>query len=223
MSEQPDSYQIADPLPLNSLPAGTNVLVMGPADAGARALSLAMLKGPADPEEGVILISADLTPAQLRDEMETLEVPMGHGVTTLVDCATDGVSSAFPARVLVSTPRDLAGIGRNHTTSQDMFGRDGIERVRSAVISVSTLLDHASFKSVSRFIHILADRITAEAGMGVFLVDTRTHDELIVTAFERFCDGRIEIAQGNSGSKLRCSGLPNQPSGWTSVDGLIDR
>ncbi|MCG1002462.1 hypothetical protein LQ368_03270 [Halobacterium noricense] len=57
------------------------------------------------------------------------------------------------------------------------FREAGIERVRTGLFSVSTLLSFGDLKTVSRFVHTLVGRIDAVDGIGVFCIDPGMHDE----------------------------------------------
>ena len=103
----------------------------------------------------------------------------------------------------------------------DFRGND-VERVRTGLFSLSTLLSFDDLRTVSRFVHTLVGRINSVDGLGVFLLDPASHDERAVRTLTQFCAGRIEVRESDSVTELRAQGMPEQPDGWLSLYALAD-
>jgi hypothetical protein len=99
------------------------------------------------------------------------------------------------------------------------FRRSDVDRVRTAICSVSTLLTFSDLKTVSRFVHTLVGRVGQVDGLGVLLVDPSNHDDRAASTLSQFCDGRIDVrADENDTPELRARGLSDQPRGWQSFE-----
>lgn len=206
-----------DALPLSPIRRGTNVLVAGPAHDGARELALAMLSSGAD--EGTIVVATNESAPRLVEDFEALGARFDPDHAAIVDCVGNDVQESFPARVLtVSSPRDLTGIGMRYAALHSELLSEGVTRVRSGLVSLTTLLSLDEFRKVSQFVHTLAGRVRSVDGLGVFLVDPTTQDERAVNTMSQFCDGRIDVRYEGDAPELRARGLREQPRSWTAFD-----
>jgi hypothetical protein len=215
MSERPGGFGF-EGLPLAEIRPGTSVLVTGPTHEGSRDLALRMLRGP--PEEAAILITTNQRASRVADDCRRLGIEIDTERTAILDCVgTD--EQRVPARVLpVSGPSDLTGIGMRFSDVQVEFGRTGHERVRTGLLSVSTLLSFSDLRTVSRFVHTLVGRIDSVDGLGVLFIDPGSHDERAIRTLAQFCAGRIEVREGDDGPELRARGLADQSREWEPFD-----
>jgi len=203
-------------LPLAGIRPGTTVLLSGPRHDGAHALGLQLLAGP--PGEGAIVVTTNRSAERIAEDCERVGIDVGDDPTAILDCVGDD-DEAVPARVMpVSGPADLTGIGMRFSDVYADFKRDGVDRVRTGLFSLSTLLSFGDLQTVSRFVHTLVGRIDSVDGLGVFLVDPASHDEQAIRTLSQFCGGRIEVRETDGDSELRCRGLPDQPDGWLGFD-----
>ncbi|MFB6269489.1 MAG: hypothetical protein ABEH83_06060 [Halobacterium sp.] len=203
-------------LPLTALRPGTSVLVVGPSHAGTRELAFRMLSGPDD--EGAILITTTQRAGRVAEDWRRSGTELSKERSAILDCVGDEDES-LPARVLpVSGPADLTGIGMRYSDVYRDFREAGIERVRTGLLSVSTLLSYGDLKTVSRFVHTLVGRIDAVDGVGVFVVDPGMHDEQTVSTLTQFCSARIDVREREDGPELRVRGVPGQHRDWQSFD-----
>ncbi len=210
-----DDYTFDD-LPLTSLRAGTTVLVVGPSHAGARHLGFRMLSGPR--EEGAILISTNQRAGRIADDWARSGFELVEDRAAILDCVGDD-DQGVPAQVLpVSGPSDLTGIGMRYSDVYRTFKESGVERVRTGLFSVSTLLSFGDLKTVSRFVHTLVGRIDAVGGIGVFCIDPGMHDEQTVSTLTQFCSARVDVRETEAGQELRARGIPGQSRDWVSFD-----
>jgi KaiC/GvpD/RAD55 family RecA-like ATPase len=212
-----DPYEFED-LPLEAIPAGRNVLVAGPPHVGTRELVLRMVTGSLAPDERGILVTTDTDGDGLLENCRRCGALPRVEDVGLVDCVGgDGVPTDAGQRLTVSGPDDLTGIGMRYSKLCAEFDNQGVERIRMGVASVSTLLSFGDVQRTSRFVHTLAGRNASLGGLGVFLLDPETQDERTVRTIAHFCDGRIQVRDGDDGPELRVRGVPG-PREWTGFD-----
>ena len=205
-------------LPLEGIRPGTTVLLTGSPHDGTREFGLRMLAG--NVGEGAILITTNQRASRIADDCERVGIDVDGDRTAILDCVGDD-DPDVPARVLpVSGPSDLTGIGMRFSDVCIDFRGDNVERVRTGLFSLSTLLSFGDLQTVSRFVHTLVGRIDSVDGLGVFLLDPASHDERAVRTLTQFCAGRIEIRESDDITEFRARGLPEQPDGWLALDAL---
>lgn len=210
-----DDYEFDD-LPLAGIRPGTTVLIAGPSHAGARSLGLKMLAGSTG--EGTTIVTTNQRAVRIADDCNRVGIDVRSDDSAIIDCVGDD-ELRVPARVLqVSGPADLTGIGMRFSDISVAFKREGIDRIRTGIFSLSTLLTFGEVKTVSRFIHTLIGRIDAIDGFGVLLIDPSNHDDRAVSTLSQFCTGRIDVRQTDVGPELRASGLSDHPRGWSPFD-----
>ncbi|ESS06776.1 MAG: hypothetical protein A07HB70_01047 [uncultured archaeon A07HB70] len=208
------AYEIRG-LPIDGIPAGTTLLVAGPTHGGARTAAFRMLAGEAD--EGTIVITTNRRAVRIAEDCERAGVAMGADRTAIVDCVSDKEASV-PARLLpASGPGDLTGIGMRFSDVYMEFKEEGVTRVRTGLISLSTLLTLGDLQTVSRFVHTLVGRIDSANGLGVLFVDPTNHDEQSVNTIAQFCSGRMDVRE-NDGSELRIGGIPGHDRTWQAFE-----
>jgi len=217
MSE--DTYAF-DGLPLDPVRRGTSILVAGPSHGGTRELAYRMLVGDAD--EGIIVLTTNTTAADVTAECETVGIEVSADRIGIVDCL-DADDTGVPARVLtVSSAQDLTGIGMRYSKLYSDFHAEGVESVRTGLFSISTVLSLTELRTVSRFVHTLVGRVSKVGGLGVFLVDPAMHDERELRTISQFCDGRVDVRDGDDGPELRSRGFLGGSSSWQSFEPLTD-
>lgn len=206
-------------LPLTGIRAGTTVLLSGPRHDGARDLGLQLLSGSTG--EGAIVVTTNRSAEHIAEDCERVGVHVSDDSTAILDCVGED-DAVVPARVMpVSGPADLTGIGMRFSDVYVDFKNDGIDRVRTGLFSLSTLLSFGDLQTVSRFVHTLVGRIDSVDGLGVFLIDPASHDEQAIRTLSQFCGGRIEVRDADGVPELRCRGLPDQPDGWLPFDATV--
>ncbi|MFD1632963.1 DUF7504 family protein [Haloplanus ruber] len=214
-----EEYDFAD-LPVPPIRAGTSVLLAGPTHAGTRQLAFRLLAGGDD--EGSIVITTNSRAERVIEDCRTAGVTVDPDRTAVVDCVGD--DEDLPARVVgVSGPADLTGIGMRYSKLYQTFHEAGLDRVRTGICSVTTLLSFNDLRTVSRFVHTMVGRIDSVDGFGVFLIDPGTQDERTVSTVGQFCGARIEVREGDAGPELRTRGLATGNDGWTPFDPLPER
>ena len=209
-------------LPLEPLPAGKNVLVSGPTHAGTGDLALRMTTGTADTGEGTVLITTNDSSSTVLGDCKRLGADFDADRFGVVDCVTDEPDETVPARVLtVSGPQDLTGIGMRYSKLCAALHEDGVERIRTGLHTVSTLLMFGDVQTISRFVHTVTGRVSSIGGIGAFVIDPETQDQRTVSTIGQFCDGRIDVRETEDGTELRVRGVPG-PQEWTRFDAAIE-
>lgn len=205
-----------DSLPLAPVRPGTTLLVAGPTHAGTVTLGMRMLDAP--PGEGTIFITTNKRASRLVGDCDRLGIDLSPDDTAVVDCVGQPDESV-PAEVLpVSGPSDLTGIGMRFSDVYRRFAREDIERVRTGLYSLSTLLSFGELRPVSRFVHTLVGRIDSVGGLGVLLVDPAAHDERTLRTVAQFCDGRIDVRETDDATAFRARGYPGATDEWTPFE-----
>ncbi|MFB6157546.1 MAG: hypothetical protein ABEJ34_06875 [Haloferacaceae archaeon] len=207
-----DRYAFPD-LPLDPVRPGRTVLVEGGNVDGATEFVL-RATDPGD-DEGAVLVSTNATGEALLEDRADYGCGGGERVC-VVDCVSlqQGRNPDDERVKGVSTPADLTGVGMRTSAFYQLLRDEGIERVRVGLLSVSTLLMYSELRRVSRFIHVLAGRVSATDGVAFLAVDPGSHDEQAVSTLQQFCDGRVEFRTEGDERQLRAVGLPGQPAEW---------
>lgn len=216
MTQQVASRYEFERLPLSPVDPGTNVLVAGPSLSGARRLLLEMLADGGD-DEGVLLVSADLSGHEAVRAFEETGSAFDTGRMCVIDCSQQGSETDGTIRQ-VGSPSDLTGIGIEFSSLyESLRGRDR-PLIRVGLYSVSTLLVYADdFRAVYRFLHTITSRIRTADGLGVAAIDPEaTDDEALGTVTQAF-DARIDVRNGDDGPEIKVRGLPDQPNGWLPI------
>jgi hypothetical protein len=207
----PEPYTFGADVPLNPVPAGRTVLISGSSVAGARRLLLRLI-APADETEGAVVVETNGTGRQVLADCPT-DVIETVGV---VDCVSFQQGAGdLPDQVRgVSTPGDLTGIGMRVSALYELLHGSDVDRVRAGLNSLTTLLTYSDLRTVSRFTHTLTGRVAASDGFGALVIDPEAVDEQTVGTLTQFCDGRIDLREGDESPQLRAKGLVDQPTGW---------
>ena len=207
---------------LDGVGPGTNVMVSGPSGRGARDVALRIAMASLDEDdEGVLLLSADVSGRSLLERAEAAAGPIDRSRIGVVDCSgmEDDQQRFDEHGESIDDPGDLMHIEMEFSTLYETLVERGFARVRLGVFSVSSLLAHADLRTVSRFVHMLTGRIIATDDLGVFVVDETIQAGCTVDAIERYCDGTIDVRDGEDGDEfeVRIRGFAAEPGSWTPV------
>ncbi|EJN56882.1 hypothetical protein HSB1_46990 [Halogranum salarium B-1] len=166
----------------------------------------------------MILISTDKGSQQVLKQCEDLCENLNRTRFGVIDCQKNSsdrgrVAERFKS---VSSPGDLTGLGINFSALYETFSQEGIERIRTGVTSVPTLLMYHDLRTVFRFLHVFTGRVSTLGGVGVLYIDPTTQDDRTVSAIAQVCDGKITVREDETGKpELRVQGLDTQPTEWT--------
>jgi KaiC/GvpD/RAD55 family RecA-like ATPase len=214
-----ETYAFDDSLPIEPIEAGSTVFVAGPALSRAEDLALSLVADGGAAGDGMLFISTNNTSEKLLGSCQRLRPGFDAARTGVIDCSGQGLTpSKFDAEIkTISTQSDLTGIGMKFSALYEGLYMKADERVRTGLISLSSLLMYVDLRSLFRFVQTISGRIDSAGGLGVFSIDPTTHDEQTVNTLSQAADGRIEVREaedGDADGELRVRGLPNQPEGW---------
>ncbi|WP_336326008.1 DUF7504 family protein [Halovenus sp. HT40] len=216
----PDSYEFGDDLPIEPIGPGTTVLVAGPALTPAEDLVRSMTASGTSSGEGALFISTNMTCKRLLQSCQRGDPTVDPTHMGIIDCSGQdiGQTQAEAKIKYVSTQSDLTGIGMNFSALyESLYPAVSEGRVRTGLISLSSLSMYVDMRALFQFAQTLSGRIDSADGLGVFAIDPTTHDTKTVNTLSQAADGRIEVRDqedGDADGELRVRGLPDQPSGW---------
>jgi hypothetical protein len=216
-----DPYEFGSDLPIEPMPAGTNVLVAGSGLSGARQLALRMIAAGSRNGEGTTLLSIDAPREKTLAEFEAVGGDPKPDRTGIVECTTGGEAAPPDHEHVrtVATPGDLTGIGIEFSSICESLYGGGYRRIRTGLFTVSALCLYADdLRPVFRFLHTVTGRIANIDGFGVCVVDPSAQDEQSVHSVAQAFDARIDVREGDSAPELRVRGLPDQPHEWTAFE-----
>ncbi|WP_205596787.1 RAD55 family ATPase [Halostella salina] len=201
-------------VPLDSLPGGTNLLVVGPSMTGKSDLIFDVLADGYADDEGAIAVTTqdgpDRVHARLTDRLDTDSV----AELGVVDCTgQDGPNHSDERIRRVSSPRDLTGIGMASSDLMDLFTDRGY-RPRTALDSLSQLLLYADVQTVFRFLHIFTGRVDTADTLGLYTLDSDAHDEKTVHTIQQLFDGMIRTKVEDDERMFRVQGLSDVDDEW---------
>lgn len=217
---QEDDYTFAEGIPLAPSAPGTTVLVAGPPFSQAQQFARSMVVSGTDSGEGALFISTTMTSNRLLEACKKVYPALDTDQIGVVDCTGQEVGQADSdiAVKYVSTQNDLTGIGmRFSALYESMYAAASEGRVRTALISLSSMSMYVELRTLFQFAHTLSARIDSAGGLGVFALDPDSHDAQTVNTLSQIADGRIEVreSEDDADGELRVAGLTNQPREWT--------
>jgi KaiC/GvpD/RAD55 family RecA-like ATPase len=184
------SYDLGERLDGRTVPAGTNVLVVGPPMTGTRRFGIELLA--CEPNDRPIIVTNRDSARTIRDEYaDSLDGPVG-----VVDCVTKRGGEPkldHPSVRYVGSPADLTGIGMELSellADPEDRNSDG-ERV--LFDSVSMLLMYSGIERTSRFLDVVTTRIEERDAFGLFVLNSAAHEEEVYERLRRLFDGVVRL------------------------------
>jgi len=210
------------PAPLfpDGVEPGTNILVSGPADSGAREVALRLTQPERYRNEARLLLSADVSGRHLLDRASDVSDGVDPERVAVVDCSgiADEDHRFEHHGDHIDGPGDVMAIEMAVATLYETLRASGFDRVRIGLFSVSAMLAHADLRTVSRFVHMLTGRIIATGDLGVFYVDSALDGDVAIAVIERFCEHTVEVRRSNSVVELREGAVGNGRGDWRPLD-----
>jgi len=203
-------------LPIDPIPAGTNLLVTGAPHGRTQDLLYELLAGGED--EGMLFVTTDDDGVTVAKTYEELGHTFDPGRMCLIDASQHSKDTEGAPIRHVASPSDLTGIGMEFSSLYESLRGSGLSQIRVGLSSISTLLVYAEdFRAVYRFLHTITSRIRTADGLGVFGVDPdAVEDEAFATIAQTF-DARLDVREDEDGPEVRIHGLDDQPTGWLSL------
>ncbi|WP_136590741.1 DUF7504 family protein [Salinigranum halophilum] len=206
--------------PLDSLPAGTNLLFVGDDRSGATDLVYRILAGAPAVGECVILVTTDADAGALVERYQsTLSEPDSLDHLFVVDASDSGLARDIgplsPTHVeAASSPVDITGIGvgvTNHLRSLDT------DRVRLGMVSLSPILERLGAERTFAFCHVLTSRIRSAGHLGLFVVDPSRHAAEHVDILQSLVDGSFRFRTVDGERQFRGTGAVAAVDDWASM------
>ena len=221
--DQDPGYRFFDQLPIESIDIGSTVLVAGPALSAAEDLALSMVVEGTTADEGMLFISTNKTVGKLLTACRRIRPDLRPSRIGVVDCTGQdiGTTDSEAAVKYVSTQSDLTGIGMKYSALyESLYQASPGGRVRTGMVSLSSLVMYVDLRDVFRFAQTLANRIDSANGLGVFSIDPSMHDTRAVSTLNQLADVVIEVrdpetdAPRPADGDVRVRGLRDQSSEW---------
>jgi len=176
---------------------GTNILLTGPPLSGKRSIMMDVLAAGTDRDEGAIVVTTkDGADRVLRDYEK--RTPYEGKPVAVVDCVTrqQGGDIIESDRIkYASSPVDMTGIGIKLSEFLQAFGDRGIEQNRVMVHSLSTLLMYSDLQTVFRFLHVFTGRVQSVDGLGLYSIDSTSHDDQAMNTLKQLFDGIVTVTE----------------------------
>lgn len=197
-----DAYLLGDAIPgdaPDSVPRGTNLLVVGPAMVGKQRVTLRTLAQAPRYDQASVLVTTSSLAGKIErryreyaptDDLSHLRIVDATGI--------DAASSADPdsrCTHAVSSPADLTGIGIGITENAQSAGG----RVRLGFLSISMLLQYMDSERVFSFLHVLTNRVSQSGYLGVFTFDPSAHDRQTTDTIKSLFDAVVRLEETDAG------------------------
>lgn len=187
------TYDLGERLDNRTVPAGTNLLVVGPPMAGTRRFGMELLAAGAE-DRPIIVTNRESARTIRSDHADCLDGPVG-----VIDCVTKQGGEPrldSPSVRYAASPDDLTGVGMELTDllAEGPDGTSGGERV--LFDSVSTLLMYSDIERTSRFLDVVTARIEEQDAIGLFALNSLAHDDEVYERLCRLFDGVVRLNDG---------------------------
>lgn len=188
-----DRYALAEDgllTEIASVPAGTNLLVLGSSIIGSDDCVWDVLEYGVDSgQPGIVVTTARLPSNRQTDGL------------FVVNCSGSSQTGGVPpARTQqIGSPSDLTGIGIGWVKCARAIGSEATAGLRVGLTSISTLLQYVDSDRVFNFLHVLTGRLTAAGYLGVFTLDPASHDDVVVNQIKSQFDGVVELEETEDG------------------------
>lgn len=191
-------------LDLPAVEAGETYLVTGPSRLAGR---LARRLTLADPADGALLVSTTTAGSWLAAEVGERFPVFDRRRLGIIDASgrRDAESAGEAAIERAPGTADLTGISIGLARLDAALRTRGVDRIRTCLDSLSMLL-YTNFETMTRLVHVMSGRVAATEGFGAFVLDAGMHDEQVAYTFAAMTDGRIEVAPGENGQRVRIGG-----------------
>ncbi len=218
------TYAVADAVPhplLDSLPPGTNFLLVGDDASGASDLLYRILAQAPRVSERVIIVTTEGDAGTVARQYRTkLADPDSLEHLSVVDASLSGLARdtgpLSPTRVeAASSPADITGIGVGITNHLRSIGTG---RVRIGMVSLSPILEKLGAERTFAFFHVLTGRTRRAGHLGLFVVDPSRHEATHVDVLQSLTDGTFRFRTPKDGRAFRGEGTVDAVSEWTPLE-----
>ena len=188
-------YDLGPPLGVEVEP-GTNLLLSGPALTGKKGFAFDVLASGIRNGDGAVVVSNTDGAKRVFEDLGERVDYADHPVA-VVDCVTrqQGVNEVRDDTQVryTSSPVDMTGVGIKFSEIlEEFYEKQGVERNRVFLDSLSTLLMYSDLQTVFRFLHVFTGRVQSVGGLGLYAIDSSAHDEKTMNTLKQLFDGLIE-------------------------------
>lgn len=191
-------YNLGPAFADRTLDPGTNVLVSGAPLSGVRRLVFDALIEGYESGDGLLIISARYSAPRVLAELET-KIDLTRANIAIVDCVArqQGHPPTEDSRVRrVNSPGHLTDIGIIVSSFVEAFKNRGFDRIRIVLDSLTILLPYNDLQSVFEFTHVLAERIDAVTGLGLYILEAPAHDPEDRETLRQLFDATARVEDG---------------------------
>ncbi|PSQ16730.1 recombinase RecA [Halobacteriales archaeon QS_8_69_26] len=208
-------YAVERTLPVDELPPGTYFVAGPPMTRKSRLLREMLLAGNERGENALFVsTNADAETLLRRFGWAPEDRPTNFHVIDCISRQSGAPAVEAEHTSFASSPGDLTGMGMYITAHLGRLSELGMSnRTRVALDSVSTLLMYEDFETVFRFLHVLKNRLDVGDALGLFAVNTETHDDQRVRTLLGLGDGVVEVREENGEIEVRVV-LEESSSDW---------
>lgn len=201
---QEDTYWLGDSIPGDvpeSVPRGTNLLVVGPPMVGKQRVTLRVLAEAPRHEQASVLVTTSTTAEKIEREYRECAPTDDLSHLRIIDATgidAGGAEDAENSRCThaVSSPADLTGIGIGITESAQAFDD---RPIRLGFVSISMLLQYMDSERVFSFLHVLTNRVSQSGYLGVFTFDPDAHETRTLHAIKSLFDAVVAVEETDAG------------------------
>jgi len=206
---------------LQGVPAGTALLISGPAMTGKDALLQSFLADGLAGGEAAVAVTTSGPGEGLVEEIRARAEFEGRALS-VVDCRAEGGRESQELESgshihRVSGPADLTSIGVCITEALDRTDVGGFDRGRFGLTSLSTMLTYTDEKTVFKFCHVLSSRLDGAGFVGLFTIDESAHDQQTLQVLKQNFDGQVQLREHEDERQVRVRGLGADPSPWQAL------
>ncbi len=218
------SYAVGDAVThpsLDSVPDGTNLLLVGDDASGAPDVVYRILAQAPQAAERVVLVTTEAEAGTVVERYQSvLADPEALDHLFVVDASTSGMSRDVgplsPTHVeAAASPADITGIGIGITNHLRSIGTD---RVRLGLVSLSPVLERLGAERTFAFLHVLTGRVRQHGHLGTFVVDPTRHETEHVDVLRSLTDGSFRFRVTDDGRAFRGEGAVDAVGEWTPLD-----
>ncbi len=207
---------------LIDIPAGTNVMVDGPAMIGkgvfARNIAYASMRS----GQAAVIISAKETANDIIRwyEAHGVDMPALSAHWGIIDCVS--YSLKIPDEREADTPNvkyidgtvNLTKIIYHLEKMVVAFRARGTEEVVVVIDSLSVFLMYLPLQPLFTFLHILTGKVREWGGFSVAIIDSDMHDHQALSTLKQVFHGVIELRFQGEETAVRAVGLSASPTPW---------
>lgn len=189
---------------VDAIPAGSNLLIAGPSMTGKNDLALAALAERHQHDQPIVIVSSDKSADRLLSQVEAVGVPASAEDIYVVDCSGTSGRGSFEESAnvkYVSSPSDLTGVGIGIAKSTSEIGARAQNGLGIGMLSLSTFLQYTSENRVFNFTHVMTGRVAAAGYLGIWTLDTSSHDEKTIDTIRGQFDYVAELQERESGER----------------------